>query len=72
VQREGTSWRQFIGANFEPFVIYNFSMRRQKSLPSCRKLQELEFYLLRVVFTDLGFGVELTLPALAIAIYVKK
>ena len=70
-QREGTSWRQFIGANFEPFVIYNFSMRRQKNLKLLSQV--------RVVFTDLGFGVELSLSphgkvskCFAVAIYVKN
>ena len=54
--------RRFIGANFEPFVVYNISMRRQKNLYSCRKLQQLEFCFSRVIFTDLVFGVELSLP----------
>ena len=68
-----------MGANFEPFVIYNFSMRRHKNLYSCRKLQQLEFCCLRVVFTDLGFGAELSMAphgkvskCFIIVIYVFK
>ena len=68
-----------MGANLEPLIIYNFSMRRQKNLYSYRKLQQLEFCCLRVVFTDLGFGAELSMPqhgkvskCFVIAIYVFK
>ena len=51
-----------MGANVEPFVICNFSLRRQKNLYSYRKLQQLEFCCLRVIITDLGFGTELSMP----------
>ena len=77
--REGTSWRQFLGVNFEPSGICNFSMRVRERFYSCRKLQELECWLLRPNGSDLGFGKERSThphgkvsKCFVIAIYVKK
>ena len=79
VLREGTSWTQFLGANVDLFIEYNFSMWGQANFCSCPKLSELEFCVLRANFADLGFGKELLMPphgkvskCVAIAIYVKK
>ena len=79
VLREGTSWTQFIGANFELFIEYNNSMWGQENFRSFPKLQELKIYVLKPNFADLGFGEELSIPlhgkiskCVAIAIYVKK
>ena len=58
VLREGTSWRQFLGANFEPFEIYNFFMWVRESFCSCLKLQKLECWLLRASCSDLNLGKE--------------
>ena len=51
VLREGTSWPQFLDANVELFIEYNFSMWGQENFSSCPKLSELEFCDLRANFT---------------------
>ena len=76
---EGTSWTQFLGANVELFIEYNFSMWGQVNFRSSPKLSKLEFCVLRANFADLDFGKELSMPlhgkvskCVDIAIYVKK
>ena len=44
--REGTSWRQFLGATCKPFVVCNFPYGSKRTIvPNCPKLYELEFCL---------------------------